>query len=168
MKLILQVALFAAMLNVMVCTAQSTNSKTAAIDWGKPVCGAQMSIIAANNDFIAGSNIVLVCQITNSSTNVLGMHYTGQPQYDFSISLLDSAGKSCDLKPDDHGLPRQIYMNTLIGVNPNEIYKCDIPIHLYSTIPSGDYELSVKIGIFVQKQWYILISNSLAVHVKHP
>jgi hypothetical protein len=145
----------------IICAAQ-TNTTT---NWGEPVCGVQMSITTTNNVIAVGSTIVLHCRIKNSSTNVVAMGSTGQPIYDFNISLVDSSGKLHDLRPKDK-FPRPFFMNTLIGINSGEIYECDIPLRIDSDIPAGNSKFKVTRSISIQKKWYALISNLLEIQIK--
>lgn len=167
MKTILCI-LFTVIVETTLCPAQSVNSQMVVPSWGDSVCGVQISIAATNKEFVTGSTVVLKCQINNLSTNVVGMRYTGLSEYDFSVSLWNDSGTLYDLKPDNSEIPRPITTSTVIGINPNEIYKRDIPVYLGSSIPPGNYKLNVKVAISVKKQWHALSSNSLEVQVTKP
>lgn len=128
-----------------------------------------MSIEITNAEFDLKSSIVLHCQIQNISTNIVSMQDTGSDRYDFDVSLADSSGKQYDVGPRDRKT-RPIFMNLMIGVNPGEVYKCDIPVDFdsisRSTIAPGIYYFKVTRGIEIRSRSYFLVSNNLKVDVQ--
>jgi hypothetical protein len=147
------------------CIAQQTNPQTGNSDWGKPVCDVQMSITLTNRVVAFDSPAILQCEIRNLSTNVISVQDTGEPIYDFNVSLISNSGKTTHLTPKNK-VPRSIFMNLFVGINPNKSYTCDIPLSLDSTIVVGAYEIEVTRAIMVKKKRYVLVSNLLNVQIK--
>jgi hypothetical protein len=144
--------------------AQTNDSQTVT-NWGKSVRGVELSITLSNVVVTVGKPFALHCQIKNSSTNVVTMNYTGQPIYDFKVSLVSNSGKVYDLTPESK-IPRALFLNTFIGINPNETYECNIPLQLGSNVPPGKYKFKVTREISIQKKWYTLVSNLLKEQVE--
>ena len=161
------IVLLLSILSTAICRAELTNvSQPQQQDWGPSVFGVQMCISITNKEILIGSGSELDCCITNSSTNRVSIQTTGQPEYDFSVSLIDNSGKSRTLAPNDNGIPRAIYMNLLVGINSGEPHRCRIPINLDSAIPTGSYKIKVSTPIYMLKQWHTLSSNLLKVQIK--
>lgn len=165
MKKIL-VAMFIAAFEAIACVAQTTNSETVITNWGTAVCNVQMSVSMTNTEIQSGSAGELECYIKNSSTNFVSIQSTGQPAYDFTVLMLNDSGKLHHLGPSENGLPRAIYMNTLIGINPKETSHYAIPTQFDSAIPTGIYQIKVSVGILVLNQWHTLSSNFVHMQIK--
>lgn len=155
--------MFLAIFGTIACVAQ-TNDPQTVTNWGKSVCGVQLSVALSNNIVAVGSAITVHCWIRNSSTNVVTTHSFGQPRYDFDVSLIDDSGKVYDLTPERS--PQDIFFNTFIGIDPNKIYESDILLQLDKQIQPGNYELKVTRGILIQRKGYGLESNLLEVQIK--
>jgi hypothetical protein len=137
--------------------------------WGPSIFGVKMSVAITNTEIDLKSSVVLHCQIQNLSTNIVSMQDTGSDRYDFDVSLMDYSGKKYDVGPKDRKA-RPIFMNTMIGINPGEIHKCDIPVDFdsisRSTIAPGTYYFRATRWIKIQKKSYFLISNDLKINVQ--
>jgi hypothetical protein len=147
------------------CLAQSTNSESPVDNWGEPVEGVQMSIALTKLEIERGSSVKLQCQVRNLSVNPASLVITGNRRYDFGAVLVGHAGESYDLAPKDKS-SKATFRNSLTGIKSGEIYRCDIPISLDSTIPAGTYQIKVTQTILAQNKINALVSNLLEVQIK--
>ena len=97
------------------------------------------------------------------------MGTTGDPTYDFHISLLDTLGTNYFTLPST---PRIVSGNLVARLQPGEVMRTDLRLNLDSKLKPGTYELEFGKGLFVYKGdtqtrcKESLVSNKLSLDIE--
>jgi len=132
---------------------------------GDVTCPATLVVKLSTNVLSASSEATVHAVVRNVSTNTIFGVERNPPINNFIVSITDDSRRSHRLTP-----PTQLAGSKHRELKPGQSREVSIPLHISSSIPAGDYELSVTYDFIVlpgetPRTWKPE-SNRVAVHVR--
>ncbi len=132
---------------------------------GDVTCPATLVVKASTNVLSASSEARLFVALKNVSTNTIFGVEKNPPLNNFIVSITDNSGAKYELTP-----PTTLAISKHRELKPGQSREVSIPLHISSSIPAGDYELSVTYDFVVlpgetPRTWKPQ-SNRIAVQVR--